>query len=154
MRTVGGGELGGRVCRFPQEDWQRHISFLDLGVVGGPELTARARRGAAIVQESGDTTAHREVLEGAHRMPLLPADDWQSETLSSMSALEAWKLIAPTAHLEQRGRVVGGAEMSSERRAEACLLVDDVLWPFPRFTPLLSPPQLQASSLKTGAEGG
>ena len=38
------------------------------------------------------------------------ADNWQRSTRSSMSALEALKLIAPTAHLERRGRVEGGAE--------------------------------------------
>ena len=51
-RTVGGGELCGSVCRFPQEDGQRQVGLLDLGVVSSPELTAGAR-GGGIIQEPG-----------------------------------------------------------------------------------------------------
>ena len=42
-----------------------------------------------------------------------------------MSALEALKLIAPTAHLERRGGVEGGAEGSGAGR-EASFTVQDL----------------------------
>jgi hypothetical protein len=75
-RTVGGGELGGSVCRFPQEDGQRQVDLLDLGVVGGPELTAGVR-GGGIIQGPGTLQRLGKFGTGAHRMPLLAADDWQ-----------------------------------------------------------------------------
>ena len=92
-RTVGGGELGGSVCRFPQEDGQRQVGLLDLGVVSGPEFTAEAWRARSRAGHGTGGSAVQQFSTGAHRMPLLAGDDWQRCTRSSMSALEAWKAM-------------------------------------------------------------
>ena len=92
-RTVGGGELGGSVCRFPLEDGQRQVGLLDLGVVSGPEFTAEAWRARSRAGHGTGGSAVQQFSTGAHRMPLLAGDDWQRCTRSSMSALEAWKAM-------------------------------------------------------------
>ena len=67
-RTIGGSEPGGRVRRFPQEDGQRLVGLLDLGVVGGPELTAGAR-GGGVIQGPGTLQSWGSSSHGRTGLP-------------------------------------------------------------------------------------